>query len=78
VNAFALREGLKSQFQADAEVLASCLFALLKELSGETKERRFHKMLGKNYLDATKDIPLLNELLAELDPNTQTAAAGTS
>jgi hypothetical protein len=35
-------------------------------------------MLGKNYLEATKDIPLLKELLAELDPNTKTAAAGTA
>jgi len=42
--------------------------ALLKELNGGTKERRFVKMLGKNYLDAGKDIPLLNQLLAELDP----------
>ena len=50
--------------------------ALLKELNGETKERRFLKMLGKNYLDAEKDAPLLRELLTELDPNTQAAAAG--
>jgi len=33
-------------------------------------------MLGKDYLDAEKDAPLLRELLTELDPNTQAAAAG--
>jgi len=71
-----LRRNTGSQF--DPIVVAAFCRALLKELSGETKERRFHKMLGKNYLDATKDVPLLNELLAELDPNTQTAAAGTT
>jgi hypothetical protein len=52
--------------------------ALLKELDGETKERKFLKMLGKNYLDAEKDAPLLRELLNELDPNTQAAAAGSA
>jgi HD-GYP domain-containing protein (c-di-GMP phosphodiesterase class II) len=68
-----LRRNTGSQF--DAIVVTAFCRALLKELNGEIKERRFHKMLGKNYLDATKDIPLLNQLLAELDPNTQTAAA---
>src|SRR5882762_7961560 len=71
-----LRHNTGSQF--DAIVVTAFCRALLKELNGETKERRFLKMLGKNYLDATKDIPLLNELLAELDPNTKTAAAGTA
>jgi len=69
-----LRQNTGSQF--DPIVVVAFCRALLKELNGEIKERRFQKMLGKNYLDATKDIPLLNELLAELDPNTQTAAAG--
>ncbi|MGI8836889.1 MAG: HD-GYP domain-containing protein [Pyrinomonadaceae bacterium] len=68
------RRNTGSQF--DPIVVAAFCRALLKELNGGTKERRFHKMLGKNYLDATKDIPLLKELLAELDPNTKAAAAG--
>jgi len=71
-----LRRNTGSQF--DAIVVTAFCRALIKELNGETKERRFNKMLGKNYLDATKDIPLLNQLLAELDPNTQSAAAGTT
>ena len=68
-----LRRNTGSQF--DPIVVVAFCRALVKELNGETKERRFAKMLGKNYLDATKDIPLLTELLAELDPNTRTAAA---
>ena len=69
-----LRHNTGSQF--DPVVVAAFCRALLKELNGETKERRFLKMLGKNYLDAEKDAPLLRELLTELDPNTQAAAAG--
>jgi hypothetical protein len=71
-----LRRNTGPQF--DPIVVVAFCRALMKELNGETKERRFAKMLGKNYLDATKDIPLLTQLLAELDPNTQTAAAGTA
>jgi HD-GYP domain-containing protein (c-di-GMP phosphodiesterase class II) len=62
--------------QFDPIVVAAFCRALLKELNGETKERKFLKMLGKNYLDAEKDAPLLIELLTELDPNTQAATAG--
>jgi HD-GYP domain-containing protein (c-di-GMP phosphodiesterase class II) len=69
-----LRLNTGSQF--DPVVVAAFCRALLKELNGETTERKFFKMLGKNYLDAEKDAPLLRELLAELDPNTRAAAAG--
>jgi hypothetical protein len=68
------RRNTGSQF--DPIVVAAFCRALLKELNGETKERKFLKMLGKNYLDAEKDAPLLKQLLLELDPNTQAAAAG--
>jgi GAF domain-containing protein len=70
-----LRRNTGTQF--DPLVVIAFCRALMKELNGETKKRRFAKMLGKNYLDPTKDIPLLTQLLAELDPNTQTAAAGS-
>jgi HD-GYP domain-containing protein (c-di-GMP phosphodiesterase class II) len=69
-----LRRNTGPQF--DPIVVVAFCRALVKELNGEIKERRFQKMLGKNYLDATKDIPLLTQLLAELDPNVKTAAAG--
>ncbi|MBA2705924.1 MAG: HD domain-containing protein [Blastocatellia bacterium] len=69
-----LRLNTGSQF--DPVVVVAFCRALMKELNGEIKERRFAKMLGKNYLEASKDIPLLTQLLAELDPNTKTVAAG--
>jgi HD-GYP domain-containing protein (c-di-GMP phosphodiesterase class II) len=68
------RHNTGSQF--DPVVVAAFCRALLKELNGDTKERRFLKMLGKNYLEAERDKPLLIELLSELDPNTKAAAAG--
>src|SRR5688572_1656324 len=71
-----LRRNTGSQFEP--QVVAAFCRALLKELNGDTKERKFLKMLGKNYLDAEKDAPLLRQLLSELDPNTQAAAAGGS
>ncbi|HEV7684701.1 MAG TPA: HD domain-containing phosphohydrolase [Pyrinomonadaceae bacterium] len=69
-----LRRNTGTQFEPIV-VTAFCR-ALLKELNGETKERKFLKMLGKNYLDAERDKPLLTQLLSELDPSTQTANAG--
>lgn len=68
------RRNTGSQF--DPLVVAAFCRALLRELNGETKERKFLKMLGKNYLDAERDKPLLIELLSELDPNTEVATAG--
>jgi len=75
---FVLAEMVKSQVTANAQALASRVEGFLKEPTAETKERKFLKMLGKNYLDAEKDAPLLRELLNELDPHTQAAAAGGS
>jgi HD-GYP domain-containing protein (c-di-GMP phosphodiesterase class II) len=69
-----LRRNTGTQF--DPLVVAAFCRALLKELTGETKERRFLKMLGKRYLEAERDKPLLIKLLSELDPNTQVATAG--
>lgn len=53
--------------QFDAQVVVAFSRAILKELTGETKERRITKMLGKNYLDADVAVPLINELILELD-----------
>ncbi|HEV7746874.1 MAG TPA: HD domain-containing phosphohydrolase [Pyrinomonadaceae bacterium] len=69
-----LRRNTGTQFEPI--VVAAFCRALFKELNGETKERKFLKMLGKNYLDAERDKPLLVQLLSELDPSTQTATAG--
>ncbi|MCU1265188.1 MAG: hypothetical protein JWM21_1506 [Acidobacteria bacterium] len=53
--------------QFDCEVVIAFCRALLKEINGESKERRILKMLGKNYVEAEKIIPLLSELISELD-----------
>ena len=62
-----LRKNTGSQF--DPIVVQAFCRALLKELNGETTERKFLKMLGKDYLDAERDKPLVVELLSELDPS---------
>jgi len=69
------RRNTGKQFEC-AVVLALCR-SLLKEISGQTTERRIMKILGKNYLDSDRAIPLLTELIAELDSNQKSAAAGT-
>ncbi|MGH9969903.1 MAG: HD domain-containing phosphohydrolase [Pyrinomonadaceae bacterium] len=63
--------------QFDCQVVLALCRAVLKEINGETKERRIMKMLGKNYLDSERDIPLIKQLISELDPNQKTAAATT-
>jgi hypothetical protein len=62
------------QFSHDV-VIALCR-RLLKEINGETKERRILKLLGKNYVDSEKVVPLLIDLINELD-SSATAAAGS-
>lgn len=62
--------------QFDGQVVLALCRALLKEVNGEVKERRMMKMLGKNYLVSERDIPLIKQLIAELDPNQKSAAAG--
>ncbi len=63
--------------QFDASVVSAFCRALLKEVNGENKDRRITKILGKNYLIPEQAIPLLEELIAELDPNTQSATVGS-
>jgi HD-GYP domain-containing protein (c-di-GMP phosphodiesterase class II) len=45
------------------ELVTAFCRAMLKELTGEKKEKRFRKMLGKDYLDAEKMVPILKEAL---------------
>ena len=63
------------QFAADV-VIAFCR-RLLREIKGETKERRILRLLGKNYIDSEKIIPLLNGLITELE-SPKTTALGSS
>ncbi|MGI8732264.1 MAG: HD-GYP domain-containing protein [Pyrinomonadaceae bacterium] len=61
--------------QFDCQVVLALCRALLKEINGTGTDRRMTKMLGKNYLDTDRDTPLINQLISELDPNQQAAAA---
>ncbi|MDQ3798701.1 MAG: HD domain-containing protein, partial [Acidobacteriota bacterium] len=45
------------------ELVTAFCRAMLKELTGERKEKRFRKMLGKDYLDAEKMVPILKNAL---------------
>ncbi len=56
------------------EVLAALCRALLKEVTGETKERKMTKMLGKGYLEPEECRPLLIELIGELESGAVLAA----
>jgi HD-GYP domain-containing protein (c-di-GMP phosphodiesterase class II) len=61
--------------QFDAKVVRAFCQALLKEVNGESKERRITKMLGKNYLEAEPAAILLTELISELDTNPKSNVA---
>lgn len=63
-----LRRSTGKQFAH--EVVIPFCHAILKELEGETKERRIIKMLGRDYLDPERDIPLLKDLITELEAGT--------
>ncbi len=62
--------------QFDREVVVAFCRALLKEVNGETKNRRILKMLGKDYVEPEKIIPLLSELISELDHSELSSAVG--
>jgi len=60
-----LRENSGKQF--DGKVVAAFARAMLKEVTGETKERRITKMLGKGYLEGQHVPTLLSDLIADLE-----------
>ena len=60
-----LRENSGKQF--DGKVVAAFARAILKEVRGETKERRIIKMLGKGYLEGEQVATLLVDLIADLE-----------
>ena len=60
-----LRENSGKQF--DGKVVAAFAQAILKEVTGETKERRIIKMLGKGYLEGEQVPTLLADLIADLN-----------
>ena len=59
-----LRENSGKQF--DPKVVAAFARAILKEVSGATRERRITKMLGKDYLQGENVPLLLTDLISDL------------
>jgi HD-GYP domain-containing protein (c-di-GMP phosphodiesterase class II) len=70
-----LRESSGKQF--DGKVVAAFARAILKEVTGETKERRITKMLGKGYLEGEHTAALLIDLIADLEDSRKGATAQT-
>lgn len=61
------------------EVVASFCRALLKEVNGETKNKRIIRLLGKDYVASERVAPLLQTLIEELESGTfSTSAAGNA
>jgi HD-GYP domain-containing protein (c-di-GMP phosphodiesterase class II) len=60
-----LRENSGKQF--DGRVVAAFARALLKEVKGETRERRITKILGKTYLEGDQVETLLTDLISDLE-----------
>jgi len=68
-----LRQNSGTQFEP--KVVVAFARAILQEISGNAKERRIMKMLGKGYLDGERVPLLLADLIAELDGKLQSTAA---
>lgn len=69
-----LRESSGKQF--DGKVVAAFARAILKEVTGETKDRKISKMLGKGYLEGEHVSTLLTDLISDLEaPKASTVAA---
>src|SRR5687767_13000573 len=68
-----LRENSGKQFAG--KVVAAFAKAILKELRGETKERRITKLLGKGYLEGDQVATLLSDLIADLEGDVQRKGA---
>jgi HD-GYP domain-containing protein (c-di-GMP phosphodiesterase class II) len=68
-----LRENSGKQF--DGKVVAAFARAILKELKGETRERRITKMLGKPYLEGEHVETLLTDLITDLEKDVSRSGA---
>jgi HD-GYP domain-containing protein (c-di-GMP phosphodiesterase class II) len=71
-----LRENSGKQF--DGKVVAAFASALLKEVNGQTKERRITKMLGKTYLEGDQVSTLLTDLISDLEAVSRKGAKAQS
>ncbi len=71
-----LQENAGKQFEPG--VVVAFARAILKEIKGETEDKRITKMLAKNYDDVKSIEPLLIELLAKLESPSLNTSTATS
>lgn len=67
-----LRRNTGKQF--DAEIVAAFCRAFLKEVGDETTDRRITNILGEDYVEPSRIMPLLETLLAEIEAKDLLAA----
>lgn len=58
------------------ELVTAFYRGMLKELTGETKQKRFRRLLGKDYVDAEGIVPLLKNALNGMNPTSSLTAVG--
>jgi len=50
------------------ELVTAFCRGMLRELTGETKEKRFRKLLGREYMEAECLVPMLKDVLNGINP----------
>ena len=58
------------------ELVSAFYRGMLKELTGETKQKRFRRLLGKDYVEAEGIVPMLKNALNEMNPTSSLTAVG--
>jgi HD-GYP domain-containing protein (c-di-GMP phosphodiesterase class II) len=58
------------------ELVSAFLRGILKELKGETKEKRFRKLLGREYMEAENLLPTVANYLNGMTPTSNSTAVG--
>ena len=64
--------------QFDPVVVTAFCRALLKEINGETKPRRIIKILGRDYIEPERIMPLLSNLISDLESGMYASVAGNA
>lgn len=71
-----LRRNAGKQFAP--ELVTAFLRGMLKELNGENKDKRFRKLLGREYMEAEGIVPILRTALNEMTPTSSLTYISTT
>jgi hypothetical protein len=61
-----LRQNAGKQFSP--EIVSAFFRGMLKELTGENKDRRFRRLLGREYMETEGLVPIMRQSLNAMDP----------